>query len=369
MILFLSTMEAAPWGGSEGLWKDTALRLACAGHEVSASVKYWAASPPEWADLQAGGVSVFLRNRREDPRYESHFQFLLSNRPEAAVVSTGDNGLSAIQAMEFFSANSIPYVLICHNSALFWPPDSIIDRARAGFEQARKLFFVSRRNQEYTELMMGTTFLNAKIVRNPVAVSPDASIPWPIGEVARIALVGRLDPSVKGHDLLFQVLRTERWRRRRLRVSLYGSGQNERSLRRIKDVLGLSMVEFAGTADPADIWSSEQILILPSRCEGLPLVLVEAMLAGRPAIVTDVGDNADFVCEGQTGFIAEAPEVRSLERAMENAWLRRQDWRAMGAEASRRVRTLLPHDPISTFANDLLECLGVGQDKLLSTRI
>lgn len=361
MILFLSTMEAAPWGGSEGLWKDAALRLACAGYEISASVKYWATPPPEWTHLQAAGVHMFFRNRTEDPRYERHYQLLLSKHPEAVVVSAGDNGLTGIQAMEYFSANRVPYVLICHNSVLFWPSDSIIDRARTNFERARKLFFVSRRNQEYTELMMGTTFLNAKIVRCPVAISHDISIPWPSGEVARMALVGRLDPSVKGQDLLFQVLRSDHWRRRRLRVSLYGSGQNEKSLRRIKDVLDLSMVEFAGIANPADIWSSEQILILPSRCEGLPLVLVEAMLAGRPAIVTDVGDNADLVCEGQTGFIAKAPEIHALELAMENAWSRREDWHAIGAEASRRVRRLLPHDPIGVFLQDLKDCLGIGQ--------
>ena len=57
---------------------------------------------------------------------------------------------------------------------------------------------------------------------------------WPVGgDGLRCAVVGRLDPGAKGQDLLFEVLGREKWRGRRLEVSLYGKGPMERSLRRL----------------------------------------------------------------------------------------------------------------------------------------
>jgi glycosyltransferase involved in cell wall biosynthesis len=67
-----------------------------------------------------------------------------------------------------------------------------------------------------------------------------------------------------------------------------------------------------------------------SRAEGSPLALVEAMLCGRPAIVSDVGGNQEWVTESQTGFVAEAPVVGLARTALERAWSARQSWHAMG---------------------------------------
>ena len=77
------------------------------------------------------------------------------------------------------------------------------------------------------------------------------------------------------------------------------------------------MIGFAGFVAPEDIWAKEQILVLPSRQEGLPIALVEAMMAGRPAVVTDVGGNREVIDEGITGFIAEAPTVCAVSAALE----------------------------------------------------
>jgi glycosyltransferase involved in cell wall biosynthesis len=361
MILFLSVMEAAPWGASEKLWSEAAIRLARVGHDVGASVKHWHPAPAEWRALQTAGIRLWCRQRRSAGDDERHYVELLTARPDVAVISSGDNGMSGIVPMATFAAHGIPYIVVCHNSVLFWPRDKILDRARDCFRRARKIFFVSRQNQHYTELMLGIPLHNAAIVRSPVGISHDVCLPWPAGDVPSLAMVGRLDPSAKGHDLLFMALRAARWRRRALRVVLYGTGQNERSLKRIRDLFDLSMVEFAGVANPIDIWTKAHMLLLPSRCEGLPLVLLEAMLAGRPAIATDVGGNSEFVVDGETGFLARAPEVGLLDDAMETAWSKRQDWPMLGAHAARRVRQLLPADPTGAFIDSLADCLDLDQ--------
>jgi hypothetical protein len=58
-----------------------------------------------------------------------------------------------------------------------------------------------------------------------------------------------------------------------------------------------------------------------------------------------------------TGFLAEAATVKHLDEAMERAWDRRGEWRAIGAAAAVHIRTLVPADPPSTLASQLLEMI------------
>src|SRR2546422_11343403 len=91
MILFVSTMEGASWGGSEQLWRDAAIRLGNHGYDVGASLKAWNPPPPEWSGLNAAGIRLLLRDRAGDPAYRGHYKLLLSPRPEAVVISAGGN--------------------------------------------------------------------------------------------------------------------------------------------------------------------------------------------------------------------------------------------------------------------------------------
>ena len=65
------------------------------------------------------------------------------------------------------------------------------------------------------------------------------------------------------------------------------------------------------------IWAEHHALVLPSRFEGMPLVVVEAMLCGRPCIVTDVGGNAELIRDGINGFLAKAPTGATGRRSDE----------------------------------------------------
>jgi glycosyltransferase involved in cell wall biosynthesis len=117
----------------------------------------------------------------------------------------------------------------------------------------------------------------------------------------------------------------------------------------------LTSVSFGGfVRDVASIWSDHHGLILPSRCEGLPLVLVEAMLSGRVPIVTNVGGSGEIVDDGVTGFLAGAPTEDSLDEAMERAWERRAEWPAIGAAAATKIRALVPPNPAELMAAMLL---------------
>ena len=118
-------------------------------------------------------------------------------------------------------------------------------------------------------------------------------------------------------------------------------------------------VAFRGhVSDIRGIWCGHHALVLPSRYEGLPLALVEAMLCGRPAIVTDVAGNAELLEDGVTGFVAAAATARHLGEALERAWARRADWREIGEAAAVAVRRQVPEDPPLDFARRLVEVAG-----------
>ncbi len=135
----------------------------------------------------------------------------------------------------------------------------------------------------------------------------------------------------KGQDILLRVLAREKWKGRGLHVSFFGRGLNAESLADLAARLRVRNVSFEGqTTDVPGIWKEHHALVLSSRAEGLPLALVEAMMCGRPCVVTKVGGNAEVVEDGITGFLA-APDEDSIDAALEEACARRGELREMGA--------------------------------------
>ena len=132
------------------------------------------------------------------------------------------------------------------------------------------------------------------------------------------------------------------------------------SLPALANMLGLCRVDFRGFTDDVErVWAEHHALVLPSRHEGMPLAVVEAMLCGRVCIVTDVAGNTEFIEDGVTGFVAPAPTAPLVREVLERAWDRRGEWRQIGAAAARAVRERVPPDPVGCFAWELEQYLGV----------
>jgi glycosyltransferase involved in cell wall biosynthesis len=131
---------------------------------------------------------------------------------------------------------------------------------------------------------------------------------------------------------------------------LYGDGENRSGLERWAQRLGLAdRAVFEGhVADVEEIWSLNHVLVMPSRIEGLPLAVIEAMLCGRPVVATDVA-GAEVVEDGVTGFLPEAPTVGCVGNALERFWAGRDDAREIGATAAERIRQIVPPRTLSGF--------------------
>ncbi len=282
---------------------------------------------------------------------------LTARRTDLVVVSQGDN-YDGLHFGHLCRKLKIPYALISQKAAdHFWPPDESRLYRREVFEGAARCFFVSEHNRRLTEDQIGAGLANASVVRNPYLVGRDGPLPWPgrEEECLRLACVARLYVLDKGQDILLRVLAREKWKGRSLHVSFFGRGVNAESLANLAARLGVRNVSFEGqTRDVPGVWREHHALVLPSRAEGLPLALVEAMMCGRPALVTKVGGNAEVIGNRVTGFLA-APDEDSIDAALEEMWAGRGELREMGSRAAQSIRELVPANPAEDFADALLD--------------
>ena len=378
-MTFVSTIPS-DWGGSEELWAASAEVLLARGYDVSVFKALESKHHKKLERLISLGCRLLtpagyrlpflvrLRNRCLPYRYHKTQQayyggLLRRTKPDLVVISQGWNWDGLAWAKECQGAG-IPYALISHQASIRgWPSDADVADVAAAHLNARGAFYVAERLLERTEEMIGAKIPHAEIVRNPFNVKTAHSLPWPAEDQGfRLACVGRFEFKDKGQDVLIRVMGTEKWRRRDLTVSFFGSGINREGMQRLIEYTGATNCQIVGHTDSVEeLWRNHHALILPSREEGLPLVVVEAMLCGRPCIVTDVVGNAELLTEGHSGFVCPAPTAALLDETLERAWQKRESWKSMGERAGADVRKAIPADPGAVFADRLTALLSKGK--------
>ena len=363
------------WGGSEELWSRVALDVARAGQRVEVFKPQFEDTDPQIVQLRAAGARVVdltgphfipgkirlmgsLVGKLSRMQMKWHFARAFRRRPpRLAVISQGINMDGCYLAVACHRLG-VPYVLISQKASdLYWPSDAHRDAMVMAHREARASLFVSEHNLQLTEQQIGEPLPRGAVVRNPFNARLDEiPHPWPTTEPGlRLACLARLDAREKGQDLLLRVLAREKWKQRPLRVSFYGSGHNATGLQSMARYLGVEQVDFAGsTTDPSSIWADHHALVLASRCEGLPLSMIEAMLHARPVIVTDAGGNREAVRDDVTGFLAAAATEDALDEALERAWLARDWWQDIGLAGVSLARDLVQHDPVEQFIEQFL---------------
>lgn len=289
------------------------------------------------------------------PPREAHLRTVGSDA-DLVVVSQTHNG-DGLEWMEAARAVGRKYAVIAQSAVVYWwPNDDHAERLAESYDSATAAYFVSQAILDISRRQFGSQLLNAKVVRNPFNVRYDACPPWPSesGHELVLACVGRLDVTSKGQDVLLEVLALSHWRERKVRVSLIGNGPNERGLGRIVRQLGLTSIDFRGHSDNMEeVWAKHHALVLPSRFEGMPLTVVEAMLCARACIVTDVGGNRELVRDGVNGFLAKASTVELLDEAMNHAWENRHRLQEIGGRAASDVRQWVSSNPGEDLAREL----------------
>lgn len=140
--------------------------------------------------------------------------------------------------------------------------------------------------------------------------------PRMIGRPLRFIVVSRLEPA-KGIDLLLDALRP--LRDYDFQVKVAGDGSQRILLEQLTKQYGLTnRIEFLGMRhDIQELMQQSDCLLVPSRWEGLPIAILEAMANGLPVIASRVGGIPEVIQDDVNGMLVPAEDVQSLRSQLE----------------------------------------------------
>lgn len=173
---------------------------------------------------------------------------------------------------------------------------------------------------------------------------PDPT-PMPPGPL-HLVNIGRFAEQ-KGQLLLPEAVALARAQGADLRLTLVGDGAMRPAIEAAIRAHGVGdLVTLTGWLDEAGVravLADAHALVLSSFAEGLPMVVMEAMAAGRAVIATWIAGNPELVLPGETGWLVPAGDAAALAGAMVQAAATPADrLQAMGATG--RARVLARHD-------------------------
>jgi glycosyltransferase involved in cell wall biosynthesis len=371
-IAFL-TFSTVPFGSNDLLYFRAAEKALEKGHDVLISAYDWGAhSAPEYMDIAKRGAALQLRPRNvrqqniflrqlqkirhkfSDPT--TRFAFIERFAPHIVVISDAAtyHFLGEPSFANYILSKKFPFLTISqYNEELSSISDDKFDLARSFFGAAFSCVFVSQRNLDMARIQLCLPLDNGVVLDNPPNLTALEQERFPRLEDATMAMVSRLECGVKGHGVILEILARPHWATRKWKLNIYGKGPDERYLRELIRHLHLEDRVFlrGHVGNVREVWAENEILLMCSTGEGKPLALTEAMVCGRPAVVTDVGGNAELIEDGITGFVSESATFKSFARSMERAWDRRRCWEEMGAHARTNIMTRLAVSPERRLLN------------------
>ncbi|WP_448380613.1 glycosyltransferase family 4 protein [Gloeomargarita sp.] len=166
-------------------------------------------------------------------------------------------------------------------------------------------------------------------------ISPELRAQPDRGSPVRIIMIGRLEPQKAQADLLQAVAKLHR---PHVHVDLVGDGPLLPHLQRLVAQLQLhDRVTFWGyRPDVARLLAQAHIFALISHWEAFPRSTLEAMRAGLPVVVSDVGGAAEAVIPGVTGYVVAPGQQAQLIQALQHLIDSPQQRRAMGQAGRER---------------------------------
>jgi len=188
---------------------------------------------------------------------------------------------------------------------------------------------VARDVEEFAGLGRGTI----RTIHNGVVDAKLVPMPRPCqGPV--LGTVGRLDRQ-KGYDVLLHALAQVP----DAILILVGDGPERGPLERLASGLGIAdRVRFEGWSDDARRYlTTFDVFVLPSRFEGFPLVIIEAMLARLPVVATRVGSVEEAVIDEQTGILVQQEDPAALAAALRRLIRDPKRSRELGQDGRRRA--------------------------------
>lgn len=151
--------------------------------------------------------------------------------------------------------------------------------------------------------------------------------------------VGNLYP-VKGHRYLLEAMALLGAAHPSVHLAIGGRGDLAQPLLAQAREAGLAgRVHLLGLrSDVGNLLAAADIFVLPSLSEGLPLALLEAMVAGCPIVASDVGEVRFALAEGEAGVLVAPANARQLAAALDTLLRDSATAHELGMRAQARAR-------------------------------
>ena len=376
-ILFISTMNGDPWGGSEEFWFRIAKYMAEKGYEVHCTFYDWPTGKEE--------EITTLKN--------ADCQLTLLTNPKCAGNFFDKINRKRIVQKELIKLLQQPYDLVCISQGGFeeilHPPfRKILPLLRKfvliyhNYNENRLLS--TRRKQRLSEwthaavLNMGAAakifsslkniadfgIPNQMVIKNPLTIALQ-NIPCsypPLNENGNYCWVvmAQLDTKRKAQDILVKALSTEKWKHRNWELFLYGAGEDSNLLAQliesspVKDKIHL----MGHTKAVEKILRQSHLLLQVTHIDAMPLSVTEAMNMARPCVVSNVGDMPLWINEGINGFITDEVNETAIDEVLEKAWNQRGNWQQMGEAAFNTFQKKYPQPYEAFYEKILVDLMG-----------
>lgn len=376
-IAYISTLQTMPWGGSEELWYQSAEEAIRVGHKLGVFIYDWDNCPAQIIKLKEAGAIIYKRNRNvsllnrfvnkillkafgKRSNFNNPYNPLLSFKPDIIVVTDGstyytvnDKNLSKLLLQSFKKK----YIIISQSNSYYHLP---FKRRYAIhlFENAARIFFVSEQNRRVAFHQLAFKLTKTDLIQNPVLLADFNSFELPsVSDTIHCGLVGRFSIADKGQDILIEMLSDDLWRNSNIVFHLYGHGADREYLENLITFYQLyNKVIIEGFKDNrAEIWKKCHCLLMCSHAEGSPLTVLEAMIAGRVCIVTNVGGNSEWINDGENGFLVSAPDKELFSAKLQVALERINEWNIIGERAHYTAMKKIDANPGKTLLNKIEE--------------
>ncbi len=166
----------------------------------------------------------------------------------------------------------------------------------------------------------------------------------------------------KGLDLLLHALGALRelsWQ-----LTIVGDGPLRPTLEKLAENLGIGgRIRFSGWKKEAELvaeYHQANLFVYPSRHEGMPNAVLEAMAAGLPVIATRIAGNEELVRDGESGLLIQRENQQGLEIALRRLLLDSDLREQMGAAGRQRAIECYPWEKTARSYLEILRRVSHG---------
>lgn len=148
------------------------------------------------------------------------------------------------------------------------------------------------------------------VIHNGILVNMTRSSGKNIGNVI---MVGRLS-AVKNYDLAIDIVKECKLKGVNLHLKIVGDGPEKSRLHKLVNKHGLNAeIEFLGDRDDVhELLCESDMFLMTSTSEGHSIALLEAVAAGLPCIVSDVGGNPEIIKDGYNGYVVKLDNINGF---------------------------------------------------------